>query len=134
MLRCRSGVPSRGRLPWPPSMYISEDTRRGFIESAPERTRPALRLVREEAAVGSGEVRRLGAQAVVDLCTHSARPAAGGRRLPQLPAGARSLDAATRTPFVRAGRSAIAETAGADARLDRTEVARTSAHEVRTRA
>ena len=64
----------------------------------------------------------------------SARHTAGRRRLSQLPAGARTLDAAARTPFVRAGRAAAAEADGAGARMGRAQMARAPARKARTRA
>src|SRR2546423_1446475 len=113
-------------------MNISFSKRRGFIESAPERARPALCLVREEAAAGAFEVRQLAAQAVVDLCPDTARVSPDRRRHLQLPAGARALDAAARTPFVRARRAAAAEADGAGARMDRAQMARAAARKTRT--
>ena len=78
------------------------DTFRGeekSIEQTPEGARPAFCLVREEAAVRAGEIRRLAAQAVVDLRADSTRCSPDRRRRFQLPAGAGTLDAAARDSF-----------------------------------
>src|SRR5689334_5293805 len=104
-------------------MNIFLGKRRGFIERAPERTRPALCLVREQAAAATGEVRRLAAQAIVDLRPRSDRNTPGRRWLSQFPAGAWPLDVAARTPFVRTGCAAAAETDGAGTCMDRAQVA-----------
>src|SRR5512144_14808 len=115
-------------------MNIYLGKRRGFIEPTPERTRPAFCLVREKAAVGAFEVRGLAAQAIVDLRQDSDRCSPDRRRYFQLPAGARTLDAAARTPFVRAGRAAAAEADGAGARMDRAQMDRAATGKTRARA
>ena len=97
-------------------MRINISPARGEIEVS-EAHRIELDLVRRQAAAGSGQVRRLVAQAVVALRQDSARHFVDRRRYFQLPAGAWTLDVAARTPFVRAGCACAAEADGADARM-----------------
>src|SRR3954466_12381305 len=111
-------------------MNISSKQRRFSFAQPSGRTRPAFRLVRSQAAAAGSEICRLAAPAVVALCADSARGSADPRRYLQLPAGARHLDAAARTPFVRAGRTVPAGADGADARMDRAQVDRTPAHKI----
>src|SRR5258708_40151906 len=85
--------------------------------TSPSRARPAFCLVRRQIAAGAGQTGRLVAPAVVALCQDSARISFDRRRHFQLFTGAWTLDAAARTPFVRAGRAGVAEADGANARL-----------------
>src|SRR5713226_8397803 len=76
-------------------------------------------------------LRWLVAQAIVAAGADSACHCADGRRHFQLFAGARTVDAPARTPFVRPGHPDAAKTDGADAGMDRAQMDRASTRKSR---
>src|SRR5437868_4035408 len=104
------------------AINISSLRRKRGVETLQIGNRPALCLVRNQAAAAAGGLCALAAQAVVAAGADSAGAFTGDRRRIQLPAYPWPVDAAARPAADRAGRAVPATAAGRNARMDRAQM------------